>query len=63
MELTLTSREHELLLQMIDERIREIKPEIRRSRTSTFHDELKKELEELKALQAKLQQSSYDVKA
>ncbi len=63
MEVTLTSREHELLLQMIDSRISELKPEIRRSRTSTFHDELKKELEELKALQAKLQQSNYDVKA
>jgi len=63
MNVLITPREHELLTELVDERIRDLGPEIRRSRTSRFHDELKQQLEDIKAIKRKLHESAYDVKA
>jgi len=63
MDISITPREHELILRLIDARIQELGPEIRRSRTSEYHDELKQELEDFKALRSRLHESGYDVQA
>ena len=57
MKLELTDEQVKILLDLLDSRIREIHPEIRRSRVHTYHDELARDLEMLQKLQEQLQKA------
>ena len=54
MKIDVTSEQLELLQQLVDSRLSEIHPEIRRSRTYTVHDELRHDLDVLRDLQQRL---------
>lgn len=63
MLLELDRAEHDLLAEVIEARIAEIKSEIRRSINSRFHDELVAQRERLEAICRRLHCSAYDVMA
>lgn len=50
MHLELTHRERDLLTQLVDSALREIGPEIRRTMTYDYKDDLKKQRETLRRL-------------
>ncbi len=54
MKLDLNEEQLKILLDLLDSRIREIHPEIRRSRVHSFHDQLARDLEMLHELQEHL---------
>lgn len=55
MQVDLNSQELNLLAALVDTRIRDLHPEIRRSRVSTYTDELKHSLEDMEKLLDKLE--------
>jgi len=61
MFLEMTRDEHVLLVGLVEARIHEIGPEIRRSRDYKYHDRLKGELELLQKLLHHLHESECDV--
>ena len=52
--LELNDEQYRLLAELVESRIRELHPEIHHTRTYTYRDELKHELETLRALQEML---------
>jgi len=61
MMLELSSRERDVLIGLVESRIREIHPTIRRSRSYQVHDELKQDLEVLERLHERLQAANSSV--
>jgi hypothetical protein len=54
----LTADELRTLVNLVDGRVRDLHPEIRRSRVSTVTDELKHDLEDMQRLLEKLEQAA-----
>lgn len=54
MKIELTADECRVLLELVDERIGELGPEIHHTRTPAYHDELKELRRKLKSLQERL---------
>jgi hypothetical protein len=52
--LELNDEQHRLVADLVEARIQELHPEIHHTRTFTYRDELKKELNTLRALQEML---------
>ena len=50
MQLTLSTEDQELLVRVVDRALRELRPEVRRTRTPDYHDALKAEEEQLRGL-------------
>jgi hypothetical protein len=63
MLLELNTEERGLVVGLLESRIREIHPEIRRSRDYKYHDGLKHDLEVLEGILNRLQESEPDVRA
>lgn len=61
MYLELNHKEREQLIELVESRLCEIGSEIRRSRISKYHDELKESQEALHRLLHRLHESAYDV--
>lgn len=59
----LTEEELHVLMSLVDSRIREMHPEIRRSRVSTFTEELKHDLKDLEQLLDKLEDATGETPA
>lgn len=57
MQIHLTDEQLNTLVGLVDSRVKEIHPEIRRSRVYTVHDELKHDLEVLLGLQEQLHEA------
>lgn len=54
MKMEIDNKERELLTDLVQSRVSEIHPEIRRSMDHTFKDQLKQDLEQLERLLARL---------
>lgn len=54
MSVELTQQERDLLTQLVDSALREIGPEIRRTQTFDYKDDLKKQREALRSLRDRL---------
>lgn len=63
MSIDFTPEEREQLVQLLEARIHELGPEIRRSRNSRFHDELQEQQRKLQRLLHRLHESAWDVTA
>ena len=57
MQLTIDAEEHKLITELVESRIRELHPTIRRNRLHQVHDDLKHDFEVLEHLQQRLMQS------
>ena len=57
MQITITEEQRRMLEELVEERIRDLHPTIRRSRVSSCTDSLKKDLEAFQALLKKLSES------
>jgi len=57
MQIEMSQRQLELLTQF-DSRVSELHPQIRRSRTHTYHDQLQEDLDVLRELHQRLQEAS-----
>jgi len=58
MQIEMSQRQLELLTQLVDSRVSELHPQIRRSRTHTYHDQLQEDLDVLRELHQRLQEAS-----
>lgn len=61
MYVELEPQEKDLLVELVEARLREIGPEIRRSRDSKFHDQMQEQQRALQQLLSRLHETSYDV--
>ena len=61
MYVELEGKERELMIGLVEARIGELAPEIRRCRNSSYHDKLREELHAYQRLLQRLHESSYDV--
>lgn len=61
MQVELTQQERDVLTQLVDQALREIGPEIRRTMTYDYKDDLKKHRETLKHLHERLTSEAPDV--
>jgi hypothetical protein len=57
MQLMINEEEHKLISELVDSRIQELHPTIRRSRLYQVHDDLKHDLQVLENLQRRLKQA------
>ena len=55
--------ERDELIQLVEARVREMAPEIRRSRTSQFRDQLQQKQHRLQRILHRLHESTWDVMA
>lgn len=60
MELAIEKEERDLLVQLVESRISELHPEIRRSLDHTYKDELKRELKQHEAILERLKSLGND---
>jgi len=57
MELTISPKERDLLVRLLDHALSDLRVEARRTETPTFHDEVKRDEELLRTLLVRLQRS------
>jgi hypothetical protein len=58
MQLDISDKEKQILTELLESRVRELHPTIRRSRVSTVTDELKHDLEDIERLLKKVQNTT-----
>ena len=58
MQLDISDKEKRILTELLESRVRELHPTIRRSRVSTVTDELKHDLEDIERLLEKVQNTT-----
>lgn len=63
MFIELEKEDRDELITLVEARIRELGPEIRRSRTSRYHDGLQRQQHRLERLLHRLHETEYDVTA
>ena len=63
MFLEIEGQGYDLLIELLESRIAELDPEIRRSQSSRFHDQLKQQQDTLQGMLRRLHESAWDVSA
>ena len=63
MQLDISDKEQRILSELLDSRVRELHPTIRRSRVSTVTDELKHDLEDVEQLLEKVRNAAGEVES
>lgn len=58
MQVDISPKERQILVELLDSRMRDLHPTIRRSRVSTVTDELKHDLEDVQRLLKKMQETA-----